>query len=125
MIVEFTSENENVENLSNSESILKEEDEASNLENFRQSRSNLTLDVTNFTHDSNNESSNDVSAIISSSGKDFKYTDQYSYWTLDDDKLVVESPNEAKIITESLLKKKRKKKNQIQKTHFKALVIRL
>ena len=94
MIVEITNEKEN---LSNTESILKEEDEASDLEK--------SLDVKIFTHESIDESSNDVSAITSSSWQDSENNDQYSYWTLDNDNLMVELPNEAKSITESLLKK--------------------
>ena len=89
MIVEITNEKEN---LSNTESILKEEDEASDLEK--------SLDVKIFTHESIDESSNDVSAITSSSWQDSENNDQYSYWTLDNDNLMVELPNEAKSITE-------------------------
>ena len=58
-----------------------------------------------FTHESNDESSYDVSAITSSSWQDSEYNDQYSDWTLDNDNLMVELLNEAKSITESHFKK--------------------
>ena len=95
LLVESTNEQETVENLSHTESILKEEEEVSNPENFTQIYRDLSLDVKSVTHDSDDDSSSDVSALLSSSCQDYNYNNQYSYWKLNEDNLMIESVNEA------------------------------